>query len=315
MIPHASIPDPPPPLDAWPMSHWLHKPATRQDVVTIRKVWVTLAVSLLVHTAALLLFVTHPPIPGSEQEAAEQESTPVQVELAEAKPPSPSSPPAPAEPAAAPLPKKRPPAARVRPPPMVAMPRLEAPAIRTPALAPPPQIAAAPPQARPPAQGDFLSFVEANRRARGAAESAQDNSETDFNTKIAANLPGAAHGVAAQMPIRGGGMFQMKRMTYDDAAFEFFGWNTEMGRRTPQLIEVRKGSSATMQIAVVRRMIAIIREYSKEDFTWDSGRHGRIATLSARPADTAALEQYLLRDMFDESSEGADADRPARTRR
>jgi hypothetical protein len=313
MIPHASIPDPPPPLDAWPMSHWLHKPATRQDVVTIRKVWVTLAVSLLVHTAALLLFVTHPPIPGSEQEAAEQESTPVQVELAEAKPPSP--PPAPAEPAAAPLPKTRPPAARVRPPPMVAMPRLEAPAIRTPALAPPPQIAAAPPQARPPAQGDFLSFVEANRRARGAAESAQDNSETDFNTKIAANLPGAAHGVAAQMPIRGGGMFQMKRMTYDDAAFEFFGWNTEMGRRTPQLIEVRKGSSATMQIAVVRRMIAIIREYSKEDFTWDSGRHGRIVTLSARPADTAALEQYLLRDMFDESSEGADADRPARTHR
>jgi hypothetical protein len=313
MIPHASIPDPPPPLDAWPMSHWLHKPATRQDVVTIRKVWVTLAVSLLVHTAALLLFVTHPPIPGSEQEAAEQESTPVQVELAEAKPPSPS--PAPAEPAAAPLPKTRPPAARVRPPPMVAMPRLEAPAIRTPALAPPPQIAAAPPQARPPAQGDFLSFVEANRRARGAAESAQDNSETDFNTKIAANLPGAAHGVAAQMPIRGGGMFQMKRMTYDDAAFEFFGWNTEMGRRTPQLIEVRKGSSATMQIAVVRRMIAIIREYSKEDFTWDSGRHGRIVTLSARPADTAALEQYLLRDMFDESSKGADADRPARTRR
>jgi hypothetical protein len=315
MIPHASIPDPPPPLDAWPMSHWLHKPATRQDVVTIRKVWVTLAVSLLVHTAALLLFVTHPPIPGSEQEAAEQESTPVQVELAEAKPPSPSPPPAPAEPAAAPLPKTRPPAARVRPPPMVAMPRLEAPAIRTPALAPPPQIAAAPPQARPPAQGDFLSFVEANRRARGAAESAQDNSETDFNTKIAANLPGAAHGVAAQMPIRGGGMFQMKRMTYDDAAFEFFGWNTEMGRRTPQLIEVRKGSSATMQIAVVRRMIAIIREYSKEDFTWESGRHGRIVTLSARPADTAALEQYLLRDMFDESSEGADADRPARTRR
>jgi hypothetical protein len=313
MIPHASIPDPPPPLDAWPMSHWLHKPATRQDVVTIRKVWVTLAVSLLVHTAALLLFVTHPPIPGSEQEAAEQESTPVQVELAEAKPPSPS--PAPAEPAAAPLPKTRPPAARVRPPPMVAMPRLEAPAIRTPALAPPPQIAAAPPQARPPAQGDFLSFVEANRRARGAAESAQDNSETDFNTKIAANLPGAAHGVAAQMPIRGGGMFQMKRMTYDDAAFEFFGWNTEMGRRTPQLIEVRKGSSATMQIAVVRRMIAIIREYSKEDFTWDSGRHGRIVTLSARPADTAALEQYLLHDMFDESSEGTDADRPARTRR
>ena len=93
----------------------------------------------------------------------------------------------------------------------------------------------------------------------------------------------------------------MKRMTYDDAAFEFFGWNTEMGRRTPQLIEVRKGSNPNMQIAVVRRMIAIIRQYSREDFTWDSGRHGRIVTLSARPADNASLEQYLLHDMFDDA--------------
>jgi len=284
------------------MSHLFHKPATRQDVVTIRKVWVTAAVSLLVHMAALLLFVTHPPIPGVEQQAFDQESAPVQVEIAEAKPPLPSPPSAPAEPAAAPAPKTRPPAARVRPPPMVAMPRLEAPAIRSPVIAPP-QIAAipAPPQARPPAQGDFLSFVQANRRARGVAESAQDNAEVDFNTKIAANLPGGARGVAAQMPIRGGGMFQMKRMTYDDAAFEFFGWNTEMGRRTPQLIEVRKGTNPNMQIAVVRRIIAIIRQYSKEDFTWDSGRHGRVVTLSARPADTAALEQYLLHDMFDDA--------------
>ena len=285
------------------MSHWLHKPATRQDVVSIRKVWVTLAVSLLVHMVALLLFVTHPPLPGPDEQVADQESAPVQVELAEAKPPQPSPPAARAEPTPEPLPRVPRAAPRVRPPPMVAMPRLEAPAIRTPALAPPPQVAAAPspPQAKPPTQGDFLSFVQANRRARGAAESAQDNSEADFNAKVAANLPGAAHGVAAQVPIRGGGMFQMKRMTYDDAAFEFFGWNTEMGRRTPQLIEVRKGSNPNMQIAVVRRMIAIIRQYSREDFTWDSGRHGRIVTLSARPADNASLEQYLLHDMFDDA--------------
>jgi len=59
-----------------------------------------------------------------------------------------------------------------------------------------------------------------------------------------------------------------------------------------------------MRIAVVRRMIAIIREYSKEDFTWESGRHGRVVTLSARPADTAALEKYLLYDLFDDSRDG-----------
>jgi hypothetical protein len=302
-----SIPDPPPPLDEWAMSHRLHKPATRQDVVTIRKVWVTLAVSLLVHTAALFLFLTHPPIPGPDQQANDQESSPIQVDLAEATPALPPPPSNLAEPAPPTRPRTPPPAARRRPPPMVAMPRLEAPAIRTPALAPPPQIAAvpAPPQARPPAQGDFLSFVEANRRARGVTESpAPDNSEADFNTKIAANLPGAAHGVAVQRSIRGGGVFQIKRMAYDDAAFEFFGWNTQMGRQTPQMIEVRKGNNADMRIAVVRRMIVIIREHEHEDFTWESGRHGRVVTLSARPADTAALEAFLLRDLFDDNREG-----------
>ncbi|HEX4525000.1 MAG TPA: hypothetical protein VH704_15870 [Casimicrobiaceae bacterium] len=292
------------------MSHWLHKPATRQDVVTIRKVWLTLAVSLLVHTAALILFLTHPPIPGVGQLVNEEESPPVQVELAEAKLPQPAPPSAslaPVAPAAEPLSRVPRPAPRVRPPPMVAMPRVEAPAIRTPAVAPPPQVAAAPvpPQARPPAQGDFLSFVQANRRARGAAESAQDNPEVDFNTKIAANLPGAAHGVAAQREsIRGGGIFQIKRMSYDDAAFEFFGWNTQMGRQTPQMIEVRKGNNPDMRIAVVRRMIVIIREHEHEDFTWESGRHGRVVTLSARPADTAALEAFLLRDLFDDTRDG-----------
>src|SRR5690242_3142968 len=128
-----SIPNPRRPPDEWPMSHLFHKPATRQDVVTIRKVWVTAAVSLLVHMAALLLFVTHPPIPGVEQQAFDQESAPVQVEIAEAKLPPPSPPPPRAEPAAEPLPRVPRATPRVRPPPMVAMPRLEAPAIRTPA--------------------------------------------------------------------------------------------------------------------------------------------------------------------------------------
>ena len=303
MIPDAPVPNPTPPLDERPMSHWLHKPATRQDVVTIRKVWVTLAISLIVHTVALLLFVTHPPIPGTEQQAeAADETAPVQVQLAEAKP-APAPPSVVAEPVVPTRPKAPAATARLRPPPMVAMPRLEAPAMRTPMLPVPPQIAAAPapPQPRPPPQGDFLSMVQANRRARGATESpAAVNPEADFNAKIAANLPGSAHGVAAQRSTRGGGIFEIKRMAYDDAAFEFFGWNTEMGRQTPQMIEVRRGNNPDMRIAVVRRMIVIIREHEHEDFTWE-GRRGRVVTLSARPADTAALEKFLLQDLFDDT--------------
>jgi hypothetical protein len=109
--------------------------------------------------------------------------------------------------------------------------------------------------------------------------------------------------VATPDPSKGGGIFEIKRMDYDDAAFLFFGWNKDMGRRTPQLIEVRKGNNADMQIAVVRKMISIIREYSKEDFTWRS--HDRDILLSARLADNAALESFLMHDFgFDQPGPG-----------
>ena len=46
-------------------------------------------------------------------------------------------------------------------------------------------------------------------------------------------------------------------------------------------------------------MIAIIREYEKEDFLWRSNRLGREVTLSARTADTEGLEQFMLREFFE----------------
>ena len=52
-------------------------------------------------------------------------------------------------------------------------------------------------------------------------------------------------------------------------------------------------------------MIAIVREYEKEDFSWQSARLGRVVTVSARAADNAGLEEFLMREFFD-------AGRPAR---
>jgi hypothetical protein len=187
--------------------------------------------------------------------------------------------------------------ARIRPPP-VALPAPEAPVIPVPP--PPPPVAAAPPKVSPPITGDLAAYVEARRRERGEQAAATDSEAAQFNRAIAANLPAPARGVAAQDSKKGGGIFQIKRMTYDDAAFEFYGWNTAMGRKTPQLIEVRKGDNADMRIAVVRRMIAIIRQFEKEDFTWESPQKGTIVVLSARLSDNAALEKYLMHEFFDD---------------
>ena len=281
------------------MSHWLDEPRVRQDVVTIPRLWVTIALSILIHVAVLFIWIprTHLLTPGDQIE--DQLTDRLQVRLA--APPAP--PPAASLPqtqASLPSPPKPPRTiARLRPPPVVTVPNPQAPAIVPPPPAPP--VVAAPTRPSPPIEGDLAAYVQARRRERGEQEAAVDDEAAKFNRAIAANLPTPARGVAAQDTKRGGGIFGIKRMTYDDAAFEFYGWNTAMGRKTPQLIEVRKGNNADMRIAVVRRMIAIIREFEKEDFTWETPRLGRVIVLSARLSDNAALESYLMHEFFDDA--------------
>jgi hypothetical protein len=101
---------------------------------------------------------------------------------------------------------------------------------------------------------------------------------------------------------RGGGIFSIQRMSYDYAEFLFFGWNRDIRRNTTQTIEVRKGGNSDIRIAVVRRMIGIIREYEDGDFVWESKRLGRNVTLSARARDTAGLEDFMMREFFGDAS-------------
>ena len=89
-------------------------------------------------------------------------------------------------------------------------------------------------------------------------------------------------------------------MGYDYAEFVFYGWNKDINRDTMQHIEVRKGNASDIRVAVVRRMIAIIREHEQEDFVWESQRLNRNVTLSARSRDNAGLEEFMLREFFED---------------
>ena len=99
-------------------------------------------------------------------------------------------------------------------------------------------------------------------------------------------------------PKKSGGVFQVETVTLDYAEFLFFGWNKDIARRTSQRIEVRRGANNDIRIAIVRKMIAIIREHEQGDFVWHSNRLGRDLNLSARPADSAGLEDVLFREFF-----------------
>ncbi len=283
------------------MTRWQDQPRDRHESVTIRTIWLTLALSILLHVAALFVLIPHMRTELEETDQGEG-SAPVQVQLT--PPPSVASiapPEPPRDTQAALTPPVRPPKAAPRPSPRQA---LVAPSTPTPPFTVPAQPAPAPPTpptppvaVAPPPAADLASLIAARRAARGeATESTADDEKERYNRNIAANLPTAATGVAGRDPKTGGGIFEIKRMAYDDAVFEFYGWNKDVRARTPQVFEVRKGNNPDMCFAVIRRMIIIIREHEKEDFVWQSHRLGHDVKLSARVADTAPLEDFMLQE-------------------
>ena len=158
-----------------------------------------------------------------------------------------------------------------------------------------------PPPAPAPVDGDLSAYIAARRRARGEAEAQPSAAEAEKARRdaiVASNL--ASLNVTAAGAMRNaGGLFSVRRVTEDEAEFLFFGWSNEAKRRQAQAIVVKRGPAPSIQLAVVRKMIAIIRDDVDGDFTFRSARTGRDVQLSSRLDDNAALEEFMLREFFD----------------
>jgi len=301
------------------MSQWHDEFRPRRDVVAIPTIWLAFALSLIVHVAALWEWLPRMRHMTLDALAPSEANAPLSVRLA--APQSALSVPAPASPPSPEQQPRRPPIAKSRPP--KAVPRA-APAPPVIAVAPPgPGIALSPPAsppvaapttptpAGPPLEGDLSSYIAARRRARGETESSPSPGTTasapvedDIARRdriVASNLASPNSQAFGEPPKNSGGIFGITRLGYTDAEFTFFGWNKDIRRRASQRIEVRQGDNSDIRIAVIRRMIAIIREYEQEDFVWESRRLGRNVSLSARLTDNAELESFMMREFFDAS--------------
>ena len=287
------------------MSYLYDAGRPRGNVVVIPTIWLGLFVSLLIHILVIWLWL--PQIRALMQDKPDDSEATSQLSVSLA--PLPSSPPPPPPSAApqaepAPIPQARlpktPPRVRPIPPSVAALP----PATIAPQGPVAPVIPAPPTPPTPaPVEGDLAAYIAARRRARGEAEptaSPVEDENARVQRNIAANLPAQQVGRLSRDPRQGGGVFQLKHVGYLDAEFEFYGWSKDIGRRATQMFEVRKGDNGDIRIAVIRKMIAIIREEKHDDFVWESQRLGRNVTLSARVADNAGLEEFLMREFFDD---------------
>ena len=257
---------------------------------------VAAVLSLLVH-AVVLWGLPRLRLPSLELSELPDPNRSLSVRLAPSTPP-PAPPPSERRARPAPALQAQPPPT-ARPPPAPPVIALKPPAPKLPPPAP----------ARPAVEGDLWSYIEAKRRARAepataaSAESAPstplpEDESARRDRVAAANLAPPQSQTFGYDPGRRGGAFQLQRVGLDDAEFIFYGWDREARRNMARLIEVRRGTESDIRIAVVRRMIVIIRDFEKGDFLWESSRLGRGVVLSARPRDNAALEQFMMEEFF-----------------
>lgn len=95
-----------------------------------------------------------------------------------------------------------------------------------------------------------------------------------------------------------GGVFQVISKGTRTAQFQFRGWNPGSGNSWRQTIDVDAGLNGDVELAIVQKMIALIRTHYSGDFNWESHRLGKVVVLSARPSDNAELEAFLMQEFF-----------------
>jgi len=293
----------------------IHLP-TRSEI-RIPVIWVAVVLSLLVHVAALWEFF--PPIRPLSLDGPDKSGVPpLSVRLTAppgARTPQ-ASPPVAALPAPKPPPRPLPRPLRAAPAPTI-MAAVPAPrnedALRVPpAAAPAPPVVAPPVTVAPvaPVERDLSAYIAARRQARGEPEpsGAQgvapnappvDDERARRDRIVADNLAAIRTPTIGGEPRNGGGLFQLRKLGLDEAEFMFFGWNKDISRKVNQRIEVQRGNNPDIRIAVVRKIINIIRDQEKGDFHWQSLRLGRDIYLSARLEDAAELEAFMLREFFE----------------
>lgn len=154
-----------------------------------------------------------------------------------------------------------------------------------------------------PPEMDMAAAIAARRAQRGQPTPSDSPAESDdarANRIAMANIAAANGKSQGDDRNDSGGVFSLSNRTFHSADLKFRGWNPNFKRRWLTSVTVEQGTERDLETAIVNKMIELIRKEKTGDFEWDSHRLQRVVTLSARPADTAALQAFLFKEMFPE---------------
>jgi hypothetical protein len=175
----------------------------------------------------------------------------------------------------------------------------------------------APPDEKPPEKPpepapvvppvDMMALLNARRQQRRESESAA--SSENSNAASTGREPSAndiamatiQRNLAAALGKGSGtsGVFEILHKGVRTAQFAFRGWKDDSRNSWRDVIDVDAGLHGDVELAIVRKMIELIRTHYNGDFNWDSRRLGRVVVLSARLEDTAGLEAFMMKEFFE----------------
>ena len=168
---------------------------------------------------------------------------------------------------------------------------------------PTPQVAPTPAPVVPTTE-DFSEQLAARQQARrnangGAPDEVLESDDERANRIAKGNIQAQARSASpGQDPDQAGGIFDLRHTGITDAEFVFNGWNRTFRRSVGQTFDVRTPPGGDIRLAVIRKMIDIIREQRPGDFDWQSHRLGKVIVMSARVKDQPELEVFLMKEFY-----------------
>jgi hypothetical protein len=144
---------------------------------------------------------------------------------------------------------------------------------------------------------DLMSFIKARKQRAQELEAYAAIENTNLRPPSDEDIRDA--NIKNNMQIRGtSGIFEILRKNKNTAQFSFKGWKDDFSIPKREIVDVATSANEDIDIAIVRKMIEMIRREYTGDFNWESQRLGRVIVLSARLNDNAGLEAFLKDEFF-----------------
>lgn len=159
------------------------------------------------------------------------------------------------------------------------------------------------PEVTPPkdnAPTDMASYVKARQAQRQASEADAAKQNADAVAREAGPSESQVRDERIKNNLKSGtnGIFEITSLSSRRAAFAFRGWTNDYSNARRESYEVEASTGQDVRLIMIRKMITLIRQHYPGEFNWDSRRLGRVEVKSARPEDSANLEDFMMMEFF-----------------